>query len=276
MRMIIILMVAAGAVACKGKETADSPTIGIALYSFNRFSLEETLEKAKQCGVQHVEGFSFHHLKGKFGNKAFATLSDTELSDVRSLLGERDLNMVSMYADGQTSAEWQVLFDKGKQLGLEFLVGEPEPHLWDELDKLAAQYRMKLAIHQHAKGQSRFWHPDSVLVALDGRPNFVVCGDIGHWVRSGLDPVECLRKLEGHLVSIHAKDLDSFGNVDAVDVNIGHGVIDYGAVFAELKRQGFDGHVFVECEHNWDNNFGDVKEDIQFLNGLLNQFDDAK
>lgn len=236
------------------------------MYSFNQFSLEETLEKAKQCGVRHVEGFSFHQLGGRFGEKTFATLSDEELSGVRSLLEERDLHMVSMYADGRTSDEWEVLFEKGERMGLEFLVGEPEPHLWDELDKLATQYRMKLAIHQHAKGQSRFWHPDSVLVALEKHKNFVACGDIGHWVRSGLDPVECLRKLEGHLVSIHAKDLDSFGNVDAADVNIGQGVIDYGAVFTELKRQGFDGHVFVECEHNWDNNFGDVKEAVQFLN----------
>src|SRR5690606_28906246 len=134
MRMIIILAVAVCSIACNGRDTTSPPTIGVALYSFNQFSLEETLEKAKQCGVRHVEGFSFHQLGGRFGEKTFATLSDEELSGVRSLLEERDLHMVSMYADGRTSDEWEVLFEKGERLRLELLVVEDEAPGWDGWD----------------------------------------------------------------------------------------------------------------------------------------------
>ena len=251
--------------ACSPGSKKDTSNVGVALYSFNRFSLAEGLQKANQAGVTYVEGFSFHQLGGEFGEQSLGTLNESALANVRSLLQENDLQMVSMYADGKTLTEWQALFETGKQLGLEFLVGEPEPQLWDGLDSLASNYGIKLAIHQHAKGQSRFWHPDSVLAALEGHPHFAACGDLGHWARSGLDPVECLKQLEGHLMSIHAKDLDSFGNLDAADVKAGTGIINYNAVFAELRRQKFNGFIFVECEHDWDNNFDDVKAAVDLL-----------
>lgn len=265
MKIIGMLAIAGWCFACGSTIQKERAPIGVALYSFNRFSLKDGLKKAKESGAAYVEGFSFHQPRGKFGEKSFAELSGSELADVQSLLQENDLHMVSMYADGKTLDEWQALFEKGKQLGLKFLVGEPEPQFWDKLDSLSADYGIKLALHQHRKGQSRFWHPDSVLAALKGHPHFAVCGDLGHWVRSGLDPVECLKQLEGHLVSIHAKDLDSFGNPEAADVKVGTGVIDYKAVFTELRRQKFQGFIFVECEHDWDNNFDEVKAAVDFL-----------
>lgn len=178
------------------------------------------------------------------------------------------LDMPSMYACGETAEDWEKQFKMGKALGLSFLVGEPELHLWDGIHDMTTKYNIKLAIHQHAEGKSIFWHPDSVLAALEGHPNFGACGDLGHWVRSGLDPVECLKILEGHLISIHAKDLDEFGNQDANDVKVGSGVIDYTAVMAELKRQKFDGPIFVECEHDWEDNLADVKFAVEYILGI--------
>lgn len=262
---ITLLAVASGLTACGPQHQKTAAKIGVALYSFNRFSLEEGLQLAKRSGVDYVEGFSFQQLEGEFGDKPLAALNESELADVRSLLRNHGVNMVSMYADGKSLAEWQTLFERAKQMNMEFLVGEPEPHLWDGLDSLAAAYGLQLAIHHHAKGQSRFWHPDSVLAALDGHPNFAACGDLGHWVRSGLDPAACLKQLEGHLVSIHAKDLDRVGSLDAADVRVGTGVIDYQTIVAELRRQEFNGYIFVECEHDWDDNFDAVKAAVDSL-----------
>lgn len=264
-KLIALLAVASWLTACGPQHQKIDAKIGVALYSFNRFSLEEGLQLAKRSGADYVEGFSFQQLGGEFGDRPLAALSEAELADVRSLLTEHGVSMVSMYADGKSLAEWQTLFESAKQLDMEFLVGEPEPHLWDGLDSLAAAYGLKVAIHHHANGQSRFWHPDSVLAALDKHPNFAACGDLGHWVRSGLDPAACLKQLEGHLMSIHAKDLDAFGRLDAADVTVGSGVIDYQAILAELRRQEFDGYLFVECEHDWDDNFDAVKTAVDSL-----------
>lgn len=69
-------------------------------------------------------------------------------------------------------------------------------------------------------------------------------------MRSGLDPVECLQKLDGRIVSFHFKDLNKKGK-GAHDVPWGTGVANVPALLAEMKRQGFQGPVSIEYEHNW-------------------------
>ncbi|WP_236974293.1 sugar phosphate isomerase/epimerase family protein [Membranihabitans maritimus] len=240
-------------------------SVGVALYSFNRFAFPEALEKSKQSGSSIVEGFFFHRLGGEFGDKRIPDLTEPEILELKKKVQDAGMEMKSMYAGGETLEDWEQQFKKGQQLGLHFLVGEPRPELWDGIDELAGQYGMKLAIHEHARGKSIFWHPDSVLAAIDGHPNFGACGDLGHWVRSGLDLVHCLNKLEGYLISIHAKDLDEFGNIDANDVKLSTGVIDYEAVMEELHRQGFSGPIYIECEHDWENNLEDVKYAVDYI-----------
>lgn len=251
------------------KTVAEIP-VGVALYSFNRFPFPETLEKSKQAGAEMVEGFYFHKLGEDFGNKTMLDLSDEELQKMKKFIDDKGLRMPSVYAGAKTREEWTKFFEIGKILDLEFLVCEPEPMYWNLLDSLGGASGIKIAIHEHAQGKSRYWHPDSVLVALKGRPNIGACGDLGHWVRSGLDPVECLQKLEGHLIGIHAKDLDESGNVDAQDVKVGSGVIDYSAVMKELNRQKFTGPIYIECEHDWEDNLGDVKFAVDYLRNMQN------
>lgn len=239
--------------------------VGVGLYSFNRFPFDKSVEMAKGANSQKVEGFSFHNLGEGFGGKVIASLTDEEIAKMKSILDSNQVQMVSMYADGKTIEEWEQLFKQGQKLGLQFLVGEPDPQFLDKINELAGQYQLPLAIHEHAKGLSRYWHPDSAMAAVEGRDHLKICADIGHWVRSGLDPVECLQKVEGKLLSLHVKDLDASGNMEAKDVAIGAGVIDYDKVFAELKRQQFSGDIFIECEHNWDNNFEEVKESVNYI-----------
>lgn len=129
-------------------------------------------------------------------------------------------------------------------------------------------YDIKYAIHEHAKGHSRYWHPDSVLSVITGRDHIGVCADLGHWVRSGLDPVDCLKKVEDYLLTVHVKDLDEFGKLGAADVRVGAGVIDYKEVMDELSRQNFGGYMFVECENDWDDNIDDVRYALEYLEGF--------
>ncbi|MCT1530484.1 sugar phosphate isomerase/epimerase [Sphingobacterium daejeonense] len=247
------------------KETPSNIKIGVALYSFNKFSFVDAVEKAKSANVNLVEGFSFHELGGQFGTKKLLDLSDEEIGQLKKTLDSTKMTMPSIYADAKTLEEWKHIFDQAKKIGLKFMVGEPDPQFLDDINKMAGQYQMKFAIHEHAKGLSKYWHPDSALAAIKDRENLKICADIGHWVRSGLDPVECLKKVQGNVISVHVKDLDSFGNLNATDVNISTGIIDYPKIFEELKRQQFDGYVFIECEHDWEDNLKDVKESVNYI-----------
>lgn len=272
--LMILMSCGSGEEKASGEVLIDKASeeipVGVALYSFNRFPFPETLEKSKQAGAKMVEGFFFHKLGEDFENKTMLELSDEDLLRMKNFIVAEGLSMPSIYAGAKTREDWKRFFEIGEILELGFLVCEPEPTHWDLLDSLGRASGIKIAIHEHAKGKSRYWHPDSVLVAVENRPSFGACGDLGHWVRSGLDPVECLKKLEGHLISIHAKDLDVFGKIEANDVKVGSGVIDYSAVMEELNRQKFTGPIFIECEHDWENNLDDVTFAVDYLRKMQN------
>lgn len=78
--------------------------------------------------------------------------------------------------------------------------------------------------------------PNYILSVIKDRDRRIgACADTGHWARSNLDPVECLRILKGRIVSSHLKDLNEKGIVAAHDVPCGTGVSDIPAILEELK-----------------------------------------
>jgi sugar phosphate isomerase/epimerase len=91
--------------------------------------------------------------------------------------------------------------------------------------------------------------------------------DIGHWVRSGLEPLDCLKILEGRIVSMHLKDLNE-KSPSAHDVPYGLGVSNIPAILKELQRQNYSGNISVEYEYNWDNNVYDAAQCIGFVRGF--------
>ncbi len=179
-------------------------------------------------------------------------------------------------------AESRKVFEFAKKMGIDTLVAEPEPAALDTVEKLCKEYNIKVAIHNHPK-PSHYWNPDTVLEAVKGRtPLMGACADTGHWLRSGLDPLECLKKLEGRVITLHFKDLVQKTPSRRTqprrrkrrrreakpmhDVPWGTGVGNVKAQMAELKRQGFRGAFGVEYEYNWDNSMPEIAECVKFFN----------
>jgi sugar phosphate isomerase/epimerase len=136
----------------------------------------------------------------------------------------------------------------------------------DVVEKLAKEYNIKVAIHNHPGPKNFYWKPETVLAAVNGRsPLLGACADVGHYVRSGLDPIECLKKLEGRVLALHFKDLNE-KSPKAHDVPWGTGISNAKAMMAELKRQGFKGAFCVEYEHNWENSAPEIAECVKFFN----------
>jgi len=260
--LLLLAAVAFMAFTNKNKPANVKWKMGIALYSFHHHGLEKALTMAAQSGVKYVEGFSFYNLGPDFKNKAMGDLNAEEMAHMQKMLKDKGLTMSSMYVgDANNEAEWKRYFEIGRKLELKYLVCEPRKDLLDMVDSLAGVYKIKVAIHQHIKGNSAYWHPDSVLAATKGHKNIGACADLGHWVRSGLDPVKCLETLAGHIIGIHLKDVDKAGN----DVDLGTGAINFSGVIKTLRKQKFNGFVNVECEQNMDDNLQDVKEALDFF-----------
>ena len=97
------------------------------------------------------------------------------------------------------------------------------------------------------------WDPNYVLSVVKDRDKRIgSCADTGHWVRSGIKPVDALRILKGRIISSHLKDLNEM-TPGAHDVPFGTGVSDVPAILEELKKQGFDGNISIEYEYQMDN-----------------------
>lgn len=111
-----------------------------------------------------------------------------------------------------------------------------------------------------------------VLAAIKGQSKRIgACADIGHWVRSGLDPVECLKKLEGYVIELHFKDLNEKNNKKAHDVHWGTGISNVDGVTRELKRQRFKGVISVEYEYNWYNSVPDVIASVKYFRNAVKE-----
>jgi L-ribulose-5-phosphate 3-epimerase len=173
-------------------------------------------------------------------------------------------------------AKSRVLFEAAKRMGIDTIVCEPEcksmadlPHVMDVVEKLAVEYNIKVAIHEHPK-PNFYWNPETVLFAVKGRsPLLGACADVGHWKRSGLNPVECLKILQGRIIALHFKDLvkGSAPTANGLhDVPWGTGTSDARGMLEELKRQHFHGAICIEYEYHWENSSPEIAKSVKWFN----------
>ncbi|HVY76522.1 MAG TPA: sugar phosphate isomerase/epimerase family protein [Puia sp.] len=232
--------------------------LGVQMWTFKEFPFVDALNKVDSAGIKNIEAFWGQKLgdglKGSFG----ADMSAVDREKLKQLLQAKGIHIVAMgVIVPKNKAEWIKAFDLAKEFGLSYITAEPIKTQWDLVDSLAGAYGIPVAIHDHPK-PNVYWSPDSVLAAVQGHTHIGSCADIGHWVRNGLDPVECLKKLEGHIIGVHLKDVVKSNDTEAADTVVSKGVIDIPAVLAELKRQQFSGMLSIEHESNWYHSLPDV------------------
>jgi sugar phosphate isomerase/epimerase len=112
-----------------------------------------------------------------------------------------------------------------------------------------------------------------VVKACKGHGNRIgACADTGHWARSGLKPIECLKKLEGRIISFHFKDLNQLG-LDAHDVPWGTGICDVKGMLMEIHRQKLKAVFSIEYEYNWDNSLPEIAQCIAYFDRVAVELD---
>ena len=83
-------------------------------------------------------------------------------------------------------------------------------------------------------------------------------------MRSGINPLEALKKLEGRIISFHFKDLNDFG-MSAHDVPWGTGKADVKALLAEVKRQGLKAVFSVEYEYHFGHSLPEIAQSVAYF-----------
>lgn len=251
------------------KATTTPWHLGIQLWTFHLVSFTSAIDKMDSCGIKYMEAYSGQPL-GSISKDSFnIRMSAKSKTVVKKLLEEKGITLFAFgVLNPQSKQEWADIFAFASEMGIKVLSAEPLREDWDYADSLAGNYGIKIAIHDHPK-PAPYFQPDSVIAAMKNHPNIYACADIGHWVRSGLDPVKCLQQLAGRIADVHLKDVNAFNNIDADNEILGKGIIDLHAVFSELKRQQYNGQISIEHEQNWYNNVPDVKENITWYNNYM-------
>ncbi len=243
--------------------------LAVQAYTFNRFSFFEAIDKANAAKIKYIEAYPGQWLTEKREIQFNHDSPISVLAEAKRKLEKAGVTLLNYGVVGLGNNEEanRKVFDFAKVMGIETIVSEPEPGSFKLIDQLAKEYGINVAIHNHPK-PSRYWNPDIVLEAIQGCSKRIgACADTGHWMRSEINPLEAVKKLDGRIISSHFKDLNKFGG-GAHDVIWGTGKADAKAILSELHRQGFKGVFSIEYEHNWENSLPEVTACARFFEAV--------
>ena len=262
--------------------------IGCQAWTFNRFSVFEAIEKTAATGAKTIEFFpgqklsqdepmiQFSHAPAKGtdrkkpNEKLDAAATKEVWEKVKAKLKQHDITPVAYGVVGipKNTEEARAIFEFAKYFGIRVLNTESVDAI-DTFEPLVKEYDIKVGFHDHPKKpehpEYRMWDPNYIMeVCKDRDARIGSCADTGHWVRSGLKPVDCIRILKGRVVSSHLKDLHA-PLPSGHDVPFGTGVSDVKGILDEYKSLGFFGPISVEYEYKQEDNLAEAKECIEFV-----------
>lgn len=243
-----------GAGLSDAKAAFGSFPVGVQSYSLRNFNTEEVVRHLHGMGVHYTEFFA-KHLDPK--------ASDEKIAETLKLLNDADIKLAGHGVHGfsKNHEANKALFDFAKRGGVKVITANPEPDSFDSLEKLVAEYDIRIAIHNHGPN-ALFDKLESVTSAVKGRDKRIgACVDCGHFLRSGEDPVKCVLELNERVYGVHIKDEKETNTPKSENVVIGKGHLDVVGLFKALKQVKFpaDGALSLEYEANPQNPIDDMK-----------------
>ena len=249
------------------------PTLAMQTYTLRKFNFDEAIKITREAGIDKVKIAGGNTWSWTGNNKRTITLNADERKKLRSVLEDNGVHAISLGGSQGTVED----FEFAKELGLQFLQGEPPLDELVAVSKRAEAYGVRFALHNHA-APTRYWdYRENLKRVADCAPALGFCPDTGHYIRSGFDPVEVIRAFKGRLVSVHLKDLDGVNPDNDPDIRgqlrdvaWGTGKGEAEAVLKELLEQGFVGPVIIEYDHIYpDGNVADIKKCAEFFRKVI-------
>jgi len=148
--------------------------IGVASYSLRTFSRERAIAALKELGVKYVTIKDVHLARTDTPEVIRAGRKEFEDAGI-TIMGGGTLTWKE-----DNEAEIRKDFEYAKNGGFPLMVCSPAPETLDTVEKLAKEYDIKIAIHNHGT-EDKWWPaPSDVLKRLQGRdPRMGICMDIG-------------------------------------------------------------------------------------------------
>ena len=247
--------------------------LGCQAWTFREFTVMEAIQKTAEAGGKVIEFYPDQKFSPEQPGLNFDhNATDEMVAAVKAQLEKYGIRAVNYGVVNipNDEAGARKIFEFAKKFELYGITTESVEAL-DTIEKLVKEYDIRVGFHNHPRQPDnpgyKMWDPNYVLsVVKDRDPRIGSTADVGHWVRSGLDPVACLKILRGRIISTHLKDLNE-KSPNAHDVPFGTGVSNIPAILGELKRQHFNGNASIEYEYDWMNNVPAVAQSVGFVRG---------
>jgi len=236
--------------------------VGIASYSLRKFTLDQAIAMTKEAGVK------------------FITLKDVHLP-MKSTREQRQEARQKIQAAGlvlmgggviylnNKEPEIRAAFEYAKDAGMPTIVSSPDPDGLDTVEKLAKEYKIRIAIHNHGPGDKRFPSPLDVLKLVKDRDELMgICMDVGHTVRIGEDPVAVIQQCAARLYDFHIKDVTA-ATAKGTGTVMGKGVIDLPGVLKALVGMKYAYHLALEYENEADAPMPGIKASFDYMRKVL-------
>ena len=237
--------------------------VGIQLFSLRGYPVDEALRHAKEIGFRFVEFYPGMYPLASTPEQIAAM--NKRLADLGLSISGHGVNGFK----GDAAANRRV-FEFAKAAGIRTLTADPAPEAFPSLEDLVKEFDIRVAIHNHGP-KHRYNKVLDVLRAIERQDERIgACADLGHFIRSGENPVEVIRLLKGRLYGVHLKDFQE-QQEKTQGVILGKGHLDVPAVFAALEQVKFpaDGALSLEYEENPKNPLADIRECLDVARSAL-------
>ncbi|MBN2349289.1 MAG: sugar phosphate isomerase/epimerase [Bacteroidales bacterium] len=235
--------------------------LGIASYTFRKFTLNETLVMTNRLNIKNLSLKSMH------------LPYESSAAEITAAINSIQEAGINLYGGGviymNTEDELNKGFEYAKTAGMSMIIGVPAHELLEKAEKKVKEYNIKLAIHNHGPGDKLYPTAESVYEKVKNMDNRMgMCLDIGHEERLGLDPALALEKFVDRIFDIHIKDVTA-STPEGTNIEIGRGVINIPAFLKMVKKLGYSGKVAFEFEKDENDPLPGLAESVGYVRGIL-------
>ena len=271
------------AAACAGCRFpfCGGPKIKLAMAGFtlNKFKTDEALKFCEDYGFRYL-CVKNHHLP--FDATA-AQIAEFRRKCADHGVTPYGVGPIYMY----TPDEAKKYFDYAAALGVDLIVGVPgkktgpkwtDTHsdraMCEACSKLADEYRMRFAIHNHGRnpktGNPNLYPavPETYELIRDLSPRMGFCVDWAYTFADGLDCREVARTYRDRIFDGHVRCLSDLKNGSS-GINPAKRVFDYDGIFAALREIGYDGCLGLELANAFPKNPEWIAESRDYFTSLM-------
>jgi inosose dehydratase len=239
----------------------DSLQLGIAGYTFLHVPLDGAIVMMKRVGVTNLSIKDFH------------LPLDSSPETIHEVAGKFQAAGIRIYAAGviymKTEAEVDRAFDYAHTLGVDLIIGVPNPELLAYTEKKVKATGIRVAIHNHGPEDKLYPSPVVVYEHIKGLDERIgLCLDIGHAARAGADPVKVINDYGARIFDLHVKDLAVISK-EAKPIELGRGVLGIPGLLKALIRIRYTGVCSIEHEMDMNDCLPGIAESAGFFRGVV-------